>query len=99
MLAHSSETPRLTLPYLAEHVRGDVIQDPASRYLDHTSGSTPDERLHPILGLSFVVDAGPGIGGAEVIGLRIVSHSRVIVRDAICSSRREWSVVIQMVRG
>jgi hypothetical protein len=68
---------------LDEHHGGEVVEIPVCGDLDHTGGLAVRERFHPRVGRLGVVDLGPGVAGAEVVGLAVVVVEAVVVFDAV----------------
>ena len=54
--------------FLDEHHGGEVIKIPVGWDLDQTSVRAFLQRLHPVVGVFAVVDWGPFVAGAEVVG-------------------------------
>ena len=66
---------------LDEHHRRQVVQVPAGRDLDQVGLLAALERHHPLLGLLRVVDLRPRVADADVVGLEVLVHERVVVLD------------------
>lgn len=66
-----------------EHHGREIVEVPVCGDLNEARGLAFFERVHPGVRGLVVVDFGPGVAGAEVVGLAVVVGHGVIVLDAV----------------
>ena len=68
---------------LDEHHRRQIVNVPVRRDLHETCFFAVDHGFHPLVCLFGIVDFGPGVAGAQVIGLAVLVRHAVVVFDAV----------------
>ena len=68
--------------FFDEHHRRQVVEVPVGRDLYQVSFFAAHQRFHPGVGVLAVVDLGPGVALAHVVGVEVVVHQAVVVLDA-----------------